>query len=174
MDKIEEIQRIFNDFVWPHNKAQVKNSTLIEDIENGGLKMPIIHSMVNANKLMWIKRMIIETKTINATAKALLNTTNLTMILSSKYNIKYMKIKSDFYRQIISYWYDVHNVNPENISEVIEEILWNNENILINSKPPYNQHWINHGIKKVKDILNDNCAFLTKEEIEENITYNAQ
>ena len=171
-DKIEEIQRIFNDFVWPHNKTHVKNLTLIEDIENGGLKMPNIHSMVKANKLMWIKRMIIKTKSINATAKALIDTTNLTMILSSKNNIQFMKIQSDFYRQIISYWHDVHNMKPQNMSEVIEEILWDNENILINSKPLFNQHWINHGINKVKDILNDNCVFLTREEIE--AKYNIQ
>lgn len=76
--------------------------------------MPNVERMVKAAKVVWIKRMIVEAKNINATAKALLlSPSDLTMSLSS-YSIKYMKIRSDFYRQIITHWYDVLSVEPQN------------------------------------------------------------
>ena len=35
---IEEVEKILYDYVWPKGKHNVKKQTLIENIQNGGLK----------------------------------------------------------------------------------------------------------------------------------------
>ena len=37
-DKLHETQKLLYDFVWPKGRHNVKNLTLIEDIQSGGVK----------------------------------------------------------------------------------------------------------------------------------------
>ena len=60
-DEIEkEVSTIFYDFIWPNQKFHVKKNVLIQNIENGGLKMPDISSMIKAIKINWVKRLTVK------------------------------------------------------------------------------------------------------------------
>ncbi len=74
---------------------------------------------------------------------------------------------------------DIHNLfmkffinGPECISDILNESLWLNDNIMVNKNYLYLKSWENNGISPIRDILNDNGEFLKHEELKQkyNIT----
>jgi hypothetical protein len=56
---LREVNQIFFDFLWNSKINKIAKSTIIQNIEDGGLKMIEIFSKVKALKLTWIKRAIL-------------------------------------------------------------------------------------------------------------------
>ena len=70
---LKEIDQLFFDFLWPRQKHHVKKQVIIQSIEEGGLKMPDIFSMIKAVKIMWIKRLTSQNNNFTNMAKAITN-----------------------------------------------------------------------------------------------------
>ena len=54
-DLIKEINKLIYGFIWKGND-KIKRSALINDIDNGGLKMLDIESMISAQRVMALKK----------------------------------------------------------------------------------------------------------------------
>ena len=54
---LDRINKLLFNFLWNNKPARIKRSTIINDIENGGLKMPDIYSINKTQKISWIKRL---------------------------------------------------------------------------------------------------------------------
>ena len=65
----------------------------------------------------------------------------LNYFFSQKNSVKYLHKVPKFYEQLLSIWYDIHNTEPSNKNEVMDEIIWGNKNILIGNKPLENNLW---------------------------------
>jgi len=50
------------DFIWNGKKDKVKRLTLINPIESGGLAMPHLDSMINAQRVMCVVKMLSQYK----------------------------------------------------------------------------------------------------------------
>ena len=83
----------------------------------------------------------------------------------SKLDVKYMKISSPFYDQLLSYWYELYSKKPCTPSEVLKSSLWNNKFLLVGDKPSYIQSWQNNGIHFFGDIVANNLI-LSKHQLE--------
>ena len=46
------------EFIWNHKPDKVKRAVVIANYENGGIKMLDVFSFVDAQKVMWVKRLI--------------------------------------------------------------------------------------------------------------------
>ncbi len=73
---------------------------------------------------------------------------------------------------IPNFYIEIHNLfmkffenGPECISDILNELLWLNDNIIVNKIFLYLTSWENNAISQVRDILNENGEFLTHEEI---------
>ena len=55
-DVIKEANKIIFQFIWK-GKDKVKRSTLIGDVENGGLKAPHLESIVKTQRIMCCKKL---------------------------------------------------------------------------------------------------------------------
>ena len=64
-------------------------------------------------------------------------------------------------------WHGLHNTEPLTASEVLEEIIWDNEKILVSYKPLRNINWLKAGVCKVKDIVDDQCILYSKNTLKE-------
>ena len=140
---------------------------MIADIQSGGLKMPHFESIIHSQKLMWIKRLLIETTTISNWQTLAWTNISLTRdMLLSKYSIDFISTKScpsSFYRQVLMYWYSFYSKEPEECY-IKHENLWYNKFILIANKPVCYSDWKSAGITKLNDIF-DNGSVLTKEQL---------
>ena len=161
-DVVKSVERIMYDFIWNH-KHHVKKTTLIQSIPAGGLKMPDFTTLVKANKLNFIKRMINVNSNSNKTASVILKADNVERFLMYKNKTKYLHSLPNFYEQVLDIWYSSHNDEPNIPGDILNETIWYNERILIGNKPVFNKQWFNAGIRYIKDIFSDNC-FLTHQQ----------
>ena len=132
-ENIKHFDSLFYDFIWPNKKHHVKKKVLIQNIEDGGLKMPDIESMIKAIKLTWIKKLLTKNNTFTDIAKAVTGIVNFTDFLKYKNDTNFLSNSIPcFYRQILAYWYELASRPPETAEKMIDEIIWNNKNLTIN------------------------------------------
>ena len=99
-DVILEVNNLIFTFLWPR-KAHVKKSTVIQQIDKGGIKMPDFESKVKACKVSWIKRLCHNSKCA-AFAEEMGLPLPLNEMLLVKYDMKYMPdYVSPFYKRIL-------------------------------------------------------------------------
>ena len=163
------VDKIMYDFVWKR-KHHVKKTTLIAKPAYGGLKMPDIDTVIRANKLNFIKRILnLESNSnSNKTASCILRTRNLDFLNFLKYkdNTAFLHPIPKFYEQLLDIWYGIHNSEPVQVDDILQECIWFNARILIGNKPAYNKTWCDAGIETIQDILDGN-SILSKERLEE-------
>lgn len=161
---IEQIERLFFEFLWPNKKHHVKKKTVIESIENGGIKMPDVSSYIKSLHIMWLKRLLLKTS-CSPTVEYILQTKDIARFLQLKNNVKFLGRIPSFYKECLNDWYKLHNQPPLTGCEVLSETIWGNEFILIDSKPVKNHIWRSHGIENIYHLLNGNGYFKTIEHL---------
>lgn len=157
---IEMIDKAITHFLWNGKPPKIKQTTVIADIKNGGLKLPHFRSMFKSQKITWIKRLVDQK---NSNWKILAwNLLGLTKNeLFSKLSLAHVqnRVKSPFYRQLIDTWYSFYSVEPEK-ARIYEERLWNNRFILVDKHPILYKQWLSHGIKHLQDLYHDALGLL--------------
>lgn len=82
--------------------------------------------------------------------------------------LKNLRIKEgyiEFYNEINRYWYKLRSLKKFIVSNVVEEIMWENE-LIRNNGNIYNWNlWKKRGINKISDILDENGFLLIYDEI---------
>ncbi len=80
---------------------------------------------------------------------------------------------------IPKFYIDIHNLlmkffknGPECISDILNESLWLNDNIMVNKDYLQLKSWVNNAISQIRNILNEYGEFLKHEELKQkyNIT----
>ena len=85
---INEIDKIFYNFIWPKEKNHVQKKVLINEIDHGGLNMPDIEAIIKSFKMDWIKRLLSKnnnyTKLVSAVSQG--NFSDINMMSNSTIN----------------------------------------------------------------------------------------
>ena len=58
-----------------------------------------------------------------------------------------------FYKNIIAHWQKIALTDPQNKSEVLEQVIWNNRFLIVNKKSVYFPHWHQTGVTHILDVL---------------------
>ena len=84
----------------------------------------------------------------------------------------FLNIKSLFYKQILEYWFNSIDIEPDKTS-IFEESLWFNKYVTVNRRPLYQdfknyKNFIQAGLAKIKHLIkNVDNKILKREELEE-------
>lgn len=164
MDVVTIVDNMIIDFIWGKRRAKVKRNVIIQSTEHGGLKVPCFQSMVDANRIAWIKRILNDS---NAKWKCILRD------LVRPYSLKHFtetyltvedinSLKLPFYVQLYDIWNSIREP-PSGAEEYLEQILWKNKFITLPIKPKSKTvkpiSWPSlylAGIVKIRDLLKDN------------------
>ena len=167
-----EVKKIILDFLWDGKPAKISYNTLIQGIENGGLKLIDLKSKVKSLSIAWIKRLTGESdakwkfipkilyKTCDLKFYFLCNSSPLTAVIQPK-----------FYQYIQNIWAEMMEVNELAPSIIHNQVLWNNRYITIQNKSFYWKKWKDAGIIRVHDLITNN-NFLSANEL--SIKYSIQ
>ena len=170
---IDEIDHLFYDFIWPNKKHHVKKQVLKQKIEDGGLKMPCISSMIKSIKMKWIQAISSKQNSFTLSAEANIKIDDLQTWISSKNDISHLNvIPAPFYQQILEYWTEIHSIEPQTSNEIMNEPLWGNKFILVDKRPAHFSDFRNVGITDVKDIMQPNGTFFSKDELNRKFNFN--
>ena len=153
----EEIINLINksmfQFLWENKPDKISRQTIIQDYENGGLKMIDLNFFIKSIKAGWVKRI---TDTNNKGDWKKIYLTQLEklggkLIFECNLNLKDLnksfKINSMFLLHILKAWCSLNF--DENINNIKKEIIWNNSYIKNNDKT----FFYNPCLKKELNIL---------------------
>ena len=165
---IEEIDRLFYDFLWSGRGDKIKRNTMIRDYSEGGLKMLDIASFNKALKIVWIKKYLDKENYSKWKIFVDLELQNkggaifLTGNLNKKDLDNYYVFNDPFIKEIIEIWSDVNYERQITSKQQLQsQSLWHNSLIRIANRPVCYKKWINKGITKVKQIMDTPTHFLT-------------
>ena len=156
---INEINKIFYRFLWNNKGDKIKRTVLINDYENGGLKMVDLFSLNKSLKTTWIGKYLdtsnrrkwkeIVFLELEKHGGSLIFKGNLNKIDS----LKTFPVTNNFTKELFE---GVIKTKQQ----FLEQPLWHNSLIRIDNKPIYEKELFLRGILKVKDLMKEPCKFL--------------
>ncbi len=158
---IKEINNLIQNFLWNNSTTKISQTTLIQQINKGGLKLCHYPTKIKALRLTWVKRL-----TSNAThnwkiiPKLYYKCNNLVVYFNTNHQILNKGIIPPFYKELHILYMKFFKKEPTNIKEIVNQSLWLNNNIKIDNTHIYYKHWENKGINKIGDIIDGYGHFL--------------
>ena len=148
---------IFYSFIW-NGKDKVKRNVLTATIENGGLNMLDIDSMVHTKRVLCLKKYLedypspwkffLDERLSSVGGKFVLHcnldSTKLPVMLPP------------FYKQCFDAWSDLNNKVPLSFQEIVNEIIWNNKFLCVDKKSVFRRDLFSIGLLKIGDLLSCN------------------
>ena len=154
-----EVNKIVFDFIWKQKPAKIKKTTLIKKKSDGGLGMKDFVLFDKALKLTWVKRLCSDSKAPwKYIPKSSLSAASGTELFQCNYSYNLLDLNGslpEFYKQIIHHWQKLVSTTPQNKTEILSQINWNNKFITIDKKMVYLPHWHRAGIKQISDLFDE-------------------
>lgn len=154
---IHEFKKIITDFFWNDKRGKVAYNVLIQDIPQGGIKLPDLTTRVKTSHLYWIKHLWDNPDSIMARLmKEATNSNDIHYTLYCKTDMaSLIHPNHRFLRNILTTWANFHIREPTDEDGVQREMLWDNRFIQIQNKPISWPRWKNAGILYINDLLHD-------------------
>ena len=165
---VELVDSMILDFIWCKRRPKIKKDVIVQNIYKGGIKVPSFSSMLEANRISWIKRIIDNSE---AKWKCILSEFIQPFTLQDFSecfldNETINAIGIPFYVQIYHVWNSMRKM-PQCKEEYLEQIIWNNKLIQVTTHPKKklmkSLQWpalYRAGIVKVKHLFTQNLSFI--------------
>lgn len=130
---IEEYKQIINNFFWNNKRGKVAYDLLIQNLADGGIKLPDLKHRVKTTHLYWIRQLWLHPDSVMATFLAhQLVCDNIFDVIHAKTNLAARLHKDHaFIGAVMKTWHSLHTKEPRNEDEILQERLWENDHILI-------------------------------------------
>ena len=151
----KRVNTLIHQFIW-NGPDRVKRSEMSANYDEGGLKMIDIFTKIKAQQLMWLKRFFsgnqVGWKLI--LSYYLKNTGGLKFLLQCNFNIQKLACHiPQFYVNILNTWSEITYCKPDTVEKIKNQIIWNNDQILVNNKSVYYKEFSEAGIMKIGDLF---------------------
>jgi hypothetical protein len=134
---IEKYESVVKDFIWGNKPAKVKYTSLVNTIENGGLKLTDLTCKIQALKLQWITK-VLDT-TLECPWKSYFSShikiNNIEMMQCNMAQTDLPVFKDTFYKKLLLMWSQIHCSEPVTADQDCKEVIWNHSYIRINNEP---------------------------------------
>ena len=159
-DLIKEINRLIYGFIWRGND-KIKRSAIINDIENGGLKMLDLESMIKAQRVIALKKYLdISENSWKVILDEFLQGVGGKLVLSCNFDSRKLPIYIPaFYTECFDAWSELTSTSVNSYEDVINQVIWNNKNIIVQKESVFDEYLFTLGIIKIGDLLSDTGIF---------------
>ena len=158
---VKEVQTLIQNFLWEDKPPKIKNKTITNTMEMGGIRFPNIELLVKAQKVSWIKRII-----LNKNAAWMQSLYTVLPDISIGHMLKctiHPERLADyipaFYRQILYAWFELAP-HPKTAMDIRRQMVWYNKYITINKTPVFNKTLYEAGICCINDLLDQEGKIL--------------
>ena len=162
---IKKYNNMIRNFIWGDKPAKVKYSCLINNYENGGLRLQDLECKSRALKTKWLKDMCDEDLTCawkRFVATKIKTETHDALLTNRAWHEEYT-FNDPFYKEIFALWQELHDFNPINGHHVCNESICNNVRIKIDGKIISNKQWNFPNIRFIQDLLDDEGKLASNE-----------
>ena len=164
---VKELETLFS-FIWGGKGDKIARKTIINDIEDGGLKMTDIRSFAKALKISWVKK--VWDVNYQADWKRLLCSDHLywnNVWLLNKRSLSLLAcslVENTFWRNVVQSWAEYVQDFVE-ASDLLSQPLWNNVSIKIENKPVFYKTWYLKKLRYVNDLVDEFGVFMSPTEL---------
>lgn len=154
---INTLNTIFFEFIWQSNTDRVKRDIMIQNYENGGVKMTNVFLFMKSLKVSWIRRLSV---TNSKWYKLLMHTCNFKLENLFKLGSEYIKklteiIKNNFWRDVFNAFYDYCNYfSPKSANDILSTEIWYNKDIKVKNHTIFYNIYYKNGIRIIADLFN--------------------
>ena len=162
---LDQVNKLISNFIWIHEPPQIKQSTMIGNIKDGGLSMPDFRMINKSLKTGWVKRLLnTSTQSVQTIPFNLLQHVGGPFLFICNFSVKTLPklpLLPHFYYDVLSVWEGIVMHTPTTRKEIENEILWNNHLITIGGKSVFYKQWHDAGVETLSDILDKDGSFLS-------------
>ena len=168
-DIIKVINKIFFNFLW-HKTERIKRNVLINDFQNGGIRMIDVESTVRALKAAWIPRLLSDNGNCGILDQYLTNSkVSVKVLIEGGVTDQKVFPKEiclpQFYIDCITSFNLCKDKPNTNVHSFLVQPIWCNDMFKWKGKCIIFKHWIDSGFLWVKDLYDESGNFLTDKEI---------
>ena len=152
IEVIKEVNKELYSFIWK-GKDKVKRSALINDIEDGGLKMLDLESMISAQRVMCVKKYVEHYESPwKYVLDFYLDKVGGKLLFQCNFDHQTLPITlPNFCRECLQAWSLVTNYDSSSYEGIMNQIIWNNKYILHEGKSIFKLVFYNLGILVSKE-----------------------
>ena len=130
---------------------KVTRASVINEHEEGGLRMVDLGCMVKSLRLAWLKRIFSGTNgTWKIYLQHIMSSVGGLFFFDCNYNISDYTIPSQIYRELLLWWSQFRETFVT--EEDWKAIIWNNKEIKVENKPVYYKHYVNARVICIQDL----------------------
>ena len=165
---ITEINNIIQNFLWKNKNEKISQKSLIQNIDNGGLKLCHFQTKVNSLILSWTKRLTSSTlQKWKLMPMKFYSCNNLQTYFNSNHKLLSSKNIPTFYKMVHKIYMKYFKKEPTTLTEILEESLWLNERIKARKNYIYFKSWEKRGILTIRNLFNEYGILLKHNELKE-------
>lgn len=162
-------------FIWSANMDKVKRTTIIGKIEDGGLKMIDLESMIKSQRIMWIRRLYISSNNAAWTCfpESLCTPLGLSLkdLLKCTMNPYYLPLNLPlFYHQLFFSWFEMkmQQTTNESAFDIRREYIMYNRYMFVNNTYIGQQFKIlfEKGIRQINNLFDGNGCIIGRAQLE--------
>ena len=164
---VEIIKRLKNlcyDFLWKGGPDRIKRSVIVQGYEKGGLRMIDIENIIDALKISWIRREILEDKDVLKfiTLYILLHKRSFCAVMISLKIIWIIYMRNPFWRDTYKALYTfTSSFQLLSWDDYLSTPVWFNSNIKVGRRSCFIRDWSEHGIFFITVVLDRRGNFLS-------------
>ena len=159
---INKLNKTFFHFIWQSKVDKVKRDILIQEYEDGGLKMIHLNHYICSLKCTWIRRLISsETKYKNIYEFYYTKIDNL-INRGKEFARRLITDKTYiFWNEVLDSWIKMCNLTyPTTFEDILSVNIWDNKNMKIANKTIFYKHWYDKHIYFIKDLIKDDGTLM--------------
>ena len=152
-DTIQEINKLLFNFIWSGGSEKIKRGVLSADFSDGGLRMLDMKLMIEANRIMWMKRFL-DTKVLSfwkyCAESSFKQLGGIHLLARCNFDQKSVRNKCfpGFYEEVLCAW--------RKVMIPCESLCWNNREIKAQGLTLFWPDLYNAGVSHCSDLFHEN------------------
>jgi hypothetical protein len=155
---VKQVKNEIANFIWNGKKPKIKYSTLINDFDQGGIRLPDLETIIKANRVRWALK-------IRNSKKDAYWMSICRKIFESVGGLQYLNENLDhtalfdqiknipkFYKEIIQAWSEISKISINNADEILRQQIWFNRLINVKVENICISRMINKGVKTINQV----------------------
>ena len=168
---IKSLNDLFFEFIW-NGKDKIKRSVIIKEYQDGGLRMLNLKAFINAQKTMWIKKLIAKDGGWSEIIKTEIDIHKLVYTGKHYPKVLSQRSKNIFWKDTFLAFFELIDKQKTEKSKIGEYPLFYNQDISIGSQSIFLKSWFDAGIMCIGDLRKRQSTFLNLEEFNEKYCLN--
>ena len=161
---IDYMNKIIFSFLWNKKPSKLKQTTVIKQYGEGGLKMINIRAFMEALKLTWVRRLLTVDCKWQVFIKQYLQVEQLTGCNTKYLEKVILQLPNYFWKDVLQSLININKKVTFTEEDILKSPIYYNNNIKIGGLDIYYRSWFNKGIKYVNDLVNENGDFYQQNE----------